>query len=139
MGRNIAYNLSKMNIMTEFITPLGGDESSNILKKDRNRFFSMDHSMTFLDEATSTYLVILDEKGEVVVSVNDMKIMEIDHAPGTDLGAQLIELLLRDRAHVLGAPGRGDGGRAGGHEDGGGKRQQDLVHIRALAGKDFWL
>src|SRR5699024_4054886 len=71
-----AYNLSKMNIMTEFITPLGGDESSNIIRKDDNRFFSMEHSMVFLDEATSTYLVILDEQGEVVVSVNDMKIMD---------------------------------------------------------------
>lgn len=75
VGRNIAVNLSKMNVYTELIVPIGGIEPTNLINDSVNRFLSMKYSQTFLGETSSSYVALFDENGEMVSSVNDMSIM----------------------------------------------------------------
>ena len=77
VARNIASNLSKMKVLTELIVPIGGeDERSDVIQSNLNRYLSLSHSIRFPDEGTGTYLVLLDETGEMSSAVNDMTIMD---------------------------------------------------------------
>lgn len=75
VARNIAENLSKLDIRTEFITVLGSDTHSEDIQKDCNeKNIGLTHSKIIQNERTSSYLCINDENGEMQVAISDMEI-----------------------------------------------------------------
>jgi len=77
VGRNIACNLARLGVRTELVTALGADHSAALVAQDCARAgVGLGHAVTFPDEATSTYLFIAQDDGDMVLAVNDMGIHE---------------------------------------------------------------
>lgn len=76
VGFNIASNLSSMKVMTELIVPYGGDGRSQYILREKNKFLQMTHSLQFPEETTGTYLVLMDQQGEMLSGINDMGITD---------------------------------------------------------------
>lgn len=75
VARNIAENLSKLDIKTEFITVLGNDTYAYEIQKDcSEKNISLLHSKIIQNERTSSYLCINDKNGEMYVALSDMDI-----------------------------------------------------------------
>lgn len=82
VGRNIAENLARMGCRVKLVTALGNDANGRKLM-ERSAFCGIDmsHSLVINSMATSTYLCILDEKGDMVDAIADMSIFDsIDDA-----------------------------------------------------------
>lgn len=75
VGRNIACNLARLGVETHLITALGRDAHGDMLRTDCDRFgVSLNDAFTFPDAATSVYLFIADEAGDMQLAVSDMEI-----------------------------------------------------------------
>ncbi|WMM25891.1 carbohydrate kinase family protein [Tissierella sp. MB52-C2] len=75
VGRNIAENLSRLNVNVKFITVLGDDGYSREITNNCEELnISLEHSLIMTNERTSTYLCINDESGEMKVAISDMEI-----------------------------------------------------------------
>lgn len=75
VARNIAENLGKLDIKTEFITVLGNDAYAKEIQKDCNdKNISLLHSKIIQNERTSSYLCINDKNGDMHVAISDMEI-----------------------------------------------------------------
>lgn len=72
--RNIAENSARIGINTKFLSVLGDDEcGKSILEHSREIGYNMEDSMIIKGASTPTYLTILDENGEMVSAISDMK------------------------------------------------------------------
>ena len=72
--RNIAENLARIGVNTKFISILGDDEKGkSILDHSKVIGYDMRDSLILKDGGTPTYLAILNECGEMVSSISDMK------------------------------------------------------------------
>ncbi|NLZ35279.1 carbohydrate kinase family protein [Clostridium isatidis] len=72
--RNIAENLARVNVKTEFISIIGGDSNGKqILENSREIGYSMEHSLILKEECTPTYMAILNEEGEMEAAIVDME------------------------------------------------------------------
>lgn len=72
--RNIAENSARIGINTKFLSILGDDEcGKSILEHSREIGYNMEDSMIIKGASTPTYLAILDENGEMVSAISDMK------------------------------------------------------------------
>lgn len=80
--RNIAENLSRVGINTKFISIVGDDETGRgMLDYSKRIGYCMDDSLVLKKNGTPTYMVILDQEGEMISAVVDMKgIEEADEA-----------------------------------------------------------
>lgn len=80
--RNIAENLSRVGINTKFISILGDDETGRgMLEYSRRIGYCMEESLILKKNGTPTYMVILNDEGEMISAVVDMKgIDEADEA-----------------------------------------------------------
>lgn len=77
VGRNIGENLRKMDVETKLITVIGNDVYGNkIIEEGRNIGIDMEHSLRLQEQPTSTYLCILNEKGDMQVAIAYMDILE---------------------------------------------------------------
>ena len=75
VARNIAENLSRLDVNVEFITVLGDDSYANEIKNSCAELnISLNHSLIINEERTSTYLCINDESGEMQLAISDMEI-----------------------------------------------------------------
>ena len=75
VGRNIACNLARLGIETQLITALGGDAFADVVRADCARAgVGLEHAFIFPDAASSSYLFIADESGDMQLAVNDMAI-----------------------------------------------------------------
>ena len=99
VGRNIACNAARMGLEVELITALGGDAHADLIRADCARAgVSLAHALCFPDAATSSYLFIADEHGDMALAVNDMGIhdrLTVEAlAPALDVlrGASLVVL-----------------------------------------------
>ncbi|WXR62393.1 PfkB family carbohydrate kinase [Peptostreptococcaceae bacterium AGR-M142] len=91
VGRNIAENISKLQIPVKLISALGNDVYGNkILEEARISGINMEDSLIFQDESTSTYLSILDEQGDMKVAIAHMDVID----------KMTIEFI-RDKSHVI--------------------------------------
>ena len=78
VGRNIAENLSRLGVQCRLITAVGADQHGDmLLQQGRAAGIDMGYILTVETEQTSTYVSILDERGDMLVGINDMSI--IDH------------------------------------------------------------
>lgn len=77
VGRNIGENLTKLGINTKLITALGEDIYGNkILEEAKIIGMDMKHSIVMKEDSTSTYLSILDERGDMIVAIAHMDIFD---------------------------------------------------------------
>ncbi|WP_251859903.1 PfkB family carbohydrate kinase [Clostridium sp. Marseille-Q2269] len=75
VGRNIGENLTRLGVNTKLITALGADMyGTKILEEAKLIGMDMEHSIIMRENSTSTYLSILDEKGDMVVAIAHMDI-----------------------------------------------------------------
>lgn len=89
--RNIAENLTLMNINTNFITVLGDDASGNSIKAHASRIgLNMQDSLIVEGGTTPTYMAILDEHREMVSAIVDMKILH-----------HLTPAFINTKAHII--------------------------------------
>lgn len=90
--RNIAENLARVNVNTEFISILGGDDQGrNILENSKVIGYNMEHSLILEDEYTPTYMAILNEDGEMESAIVDMDSLDKMETSFIDSKAQIIE------------------------------------------------
>lgn len=76
VGRNIAENLSRLDVTVSLITALGDDPNGQFLRQGcAAAGIDLSFALT-ASEATGTYLAILDERGEMVSAVSDMRAMD---------------------------------------------------------------
>lgn len=90
--RNIAENMSRLGMNTKFISVLGDDERGReILNQAKEMDFDMSHTLIVKGESTPTYLAILDETGEMVSAVVDLKITDHFTEEFIDSKAEIIK------------------------------------------------
>lgn len=76
VGRNIAENLAHLGISVSLVTALGTDANGQLLV-NACAAAGVDLSMSFAGDApTGSYLAILDEAGELVSAINDMRAID---------------------------------------------------------------
>lgn len=72
VGRNIAENLARLGNPTQLVAPMGRDAfGEQLVSATRSAGVGVDH-LILSDEATGTYLAVLDSTGELVVAVSNM-------------------------------------------------------------------
>ncbi|MDY3118691.1 MAG: carbohydrate kinase family protein [Peptoniphilus sp.] len=76
VGRNIAATVARLGIDTELITAFGDDEKREMIRARAPEHLSFEYAFTFPGKNTGSYLVLLDEDGEMHAAVNDMAVME---------------------------------------------------------------
>ncbi|CUS26332.1 HTH domain protein [Paucilactobacillus oligofermentans DSM 15707 = LMG 22743] len=75
IGRNIALNLTKLNIYSYLISAYGDDFSGNQFREDsRQNELDITYSKQFSNTATSSYIYINDTSGNRVIGLDDMEI-----------------------------------------------------------------
>lgn len=77
VGRNIAHNLALMGAPVKLITALGADDNARRVE-DSCRALGIDlaESLRVEGGATSTYLFLADQNGDMALAMNDMAIYE---------------------------------------------------------------
>lgn len=72
--RNIAENLARIGVNTKFISVLGNDENGKAMLKHSTLLgYDMNDSLILEGGSTPTYMAILNENGEMVSAIADMK------------------------------------------------------------------
>ncbi len=90
--RNIAENLGRVGTPTRFISVVGDDEKGrSLMAHAKNSNFDMSDSLVVAGESTPTYMAILDQHGEMVSAVVDVKIADHLTPAVADEKAELIE------------------------------------------------
>ena len=73
VGRNIAENLARLGSPTHLVAPVGRDAfGDQIVAATRAAGVVLDHLIPS-DDATGTYIAVLDASGELVVAVSNMR------------------------------------------------------------------
>ncbi len=77
VGRNIAENLSLLNMDVKLISAVGGDSHGKMLIAESRRLgVDTDGMFVFDGESTSTYLAVLDAGGELLIAVSCMDVLD---------------------------------------------------------------
>lgn len=77
VGRNIGENLVRLGVETKLISAVGSDVyGEKILEEARIIGLDMKDSLVLKGSSTSTYLAILDEKGDMKVAISHMDIFD---------------------------------------------------------------
>ena len=101
VGRNIAENLARLGDKCFLIAPVGDDHSGRQLcELSRLAGIDTSHMAIIADHATSSYLSVIDEQGEMQLAIADMAILE---AFGPDYLRPQLGLLSRAELVVLDA------------------------------------
>jgi pseudouridine kinase len=76
VGRNIAHNLARLGVDVALISAIGLDAHGDKLLRDTG-MVDVDVSMVLRENvATGTYVAMLDDAGELVSAVSDMRVLE---------------------------------------------------------------
>lgn len=77
VGRNIAHNMSLLGLDVKMLTAMGEDVYGNrIAESCKGLGIDASHALRVADCATSTYLYIADEAGEMALALSDMEICD---------------------------------------------------------------
>ena len=77
VGRNIAHNMSLMGVDVKMLTAMGEDIYGNrIAESCRSLGIDASRALRVADCATSTYLYIADEEGEMALALSDMEVCD---------------------------------------------------------------
>ena len=99
VGRNIAENLARLGVEVSLITALGDDANAALLR-GACAAAGVDLSLARVAaEPTGTYLAVLDETGELVSAISDMRVIETltpDHLDGVRHRFAVADMLVAD-------------------------------------------
>lgn len=77
VGRNIAENLARMGCHAKLITAAGDDaHGRELIEYSKASGIDMENCLILNDKSTSTYLCILNEKGDMIAAIADMGIFD---------------------------------------------------------------
>ncbi len=97
--RNIIENLARMGERCEMLTAFGDDLFGRFLQEECARVgIGMEHSLLCPGKATTCYVSMNDEKGDMLVGMSDMRLL---HELTPDFLSTKLELLRAARAVVL--------------------------------------
>jgi pseudouridine kinase len=92
VGRNIAENLSRLNVKVKLLTVIGDDPNSEKLLQDcNNSDIDISESMIVNNSSSSTYLSIIDEDGDMKLSLCDAEILECLNTSYIEMKHSVIE------------------------------------------------
>lgn len=98
VARNIAENLARLGVDCRLISAIGNDHHGRMLMRlSREAGIDMQHVHEIAFAATSTYLSVLDDSGDMLIGINDMQIID-------ELSAELLQAqqaMLRQSALVV--------------------------------------
>ena len=90
--RNIAECMARVDVNTKFISILGDDEAGlRMMEHSKVMNYDMSESLIVEGGHTPTYMAILDEQGEMVSAVVDMKIIDMFTTDFIDSKAEIIK------------------------------------------------
>lgn len=90
--RNIAENMARVGTNLKFISILGDDEmGKNMIAHSKEIGYDMEDSLILEGKSTPTYLAILDENGEMVSAIADMKSIDAMTTEFIDEKSKIIE------------------------------------------------
>ena len=90
--RNIAECMARVGVNTKFISILGDDETGNrMMEHSKIMNYDMSESLIVKGGHTPTYMAILDEQGEMVSAVVDMKIIDMFTTDFIDSKSEIIK------------------------------------------------
>ncbi|PAB56895.1 carbohydrate kinase family protein [Anaeromicrobium sediminis] len=90
--RNIAENMARVGVNTKFISILGNDEKGrSMLEHSKVIGYDMCESLILENGTTPTYMAILDEYGEMVSAIADMKSVDEMNFEFIDSKREIIE------------------------------------------------
>ena len=100
MGRNIAENMARLGLDVKLLTLIGGDaRGKQLLEESEAAGVDMSHVLHRPDRSSSTYLSILDDKGDMALAVSDMQMMDsfpLDYIQSKDRLIRNASLILLD-------------------------------------------
>lgn len=77
VGRNIAENLVRLGLHTKLVSVVGDDVyGTKVIEEARNLGLDMKDSLVLKGQQTSTYMAVLDEKGDMSVAIAYMDIYD---------------------------------------------------------------
>lgn len=77
VGRNIAHNLALLNIPVMLLSAVGSDaDGARVLKETAGSGVCTDHVLQAEDGITGTYIALLDNRGEMMLALSDMQVLE---------------------------------------------------------------
>lgn len=77
VGRNIAENLARIGVETQLITATGDDLDGSWIREHCIRAgIRMNHSLTVPGVRSSTYMAIMDNKGDMNTALSDLSIID---------------------------------------------------------------
>ncbi len=77
VGRNIAHNMALMGLRVRLLTAYGNDLNGERVAASCSELgIDLSHALRLSDMATSTYLYLTDDRGEMALAVSDMAICE---------------------------------------------------------------
>ncbi len=77
VSRNIAENMARVGANVKFISILGNDEiGRSIISHSKEIGYDMDNSMIVDGKSTPTYMAVLNESGDMVSAVADMRLID---------------------------------------------------------------
>ena len=77
VGRNIAHNMALMGVDVKMLTAIGEDVHGNrVTESCAELGIDVSHALRPSDCATSTYLYIADDQGEMAIAISDMAICD---------------------------------------------------------------
>lgn len=77
VGRNIAHNMALMGVDVKMLTAIGEDVHGNrVTESCAELGIDVSHALRLSDCATSTYLYIADDQGEMAIAISDMAICD---------------------------------------------------------------
>jgi pseudouridine kinase len=77
VGRNVAENLVRLGADVELVTAFGDDEAGRALMLScRSRGIGVSASMVVTDMPGAHYLAVLDERHDMAVAINDMRVLD---------------------------------------------------------------
>ncbi len=77
VGRNIAHNIALLGVDVRMLSAFGDDINGDRVASLCSEIgIDLSHAQRIPGAATSTYLYITDEKGEMILAINDMAICE---------------------------------------------------------------
>lgn len=89
--RNIAECMARVDVNTKFISILGDDDTGlRMMEHSKVMNYDMSESLVIKGGHTPTYMAILDEQGEMVSAVVDMKIIDEFTTDFIDSKAEII-------------------------------------------------
>ena len=90
--RNIAENLARVGVSTEFISIVGNDSNGlSILDHSKRIGYRMNNSLILENECTPTYMAILNNEGEMESAVVDMESLNKMDTAFIDSKAEIFE------------------------------------------------